>query len=129
MGKSPIKEKILLAEDEESLLRLETILLSSKGYRVTAVTEGRAALASIDADRPDIVILDIMLPDMDGLDVCRMIRANPQTASIPVIILTAKKNSNDVAAGLAAGANAYVTKPFKTAAVIDSIEKLLGGRI
>lgn len=129
MGKSPIKEKILIAEDEESLLRLETILLSSKGYRVTAVTEGRAALASIDADRPDIVILDIMLPDMDGLDVCRMIRANPLTASIPVIILTAKKNSKDVAAGLAAGADAYVTKPFKTAAVIDSIEKLLGGRI
>lgn len=129
MGKSPIKEKILIAEDEESLLRLETILLSSKGYRVTAVTEGRAALAAIDADRPDIVILDIMLPDMDGLDVCRRIRSDPATASIPVIILTGKKNSQDVSAGMAAGADAYVTKPFRTASVIEAIEKLLGERI
>ena len=119
-------KKILIAEDEESLLRLETILLSSKGYSVTAVTDGRSALDSIAADPPDIIILDLMLPDIDGMEICRLVRENPRTSTIPVIMLTAKKSSRDVEAGLRCGADAYITKPFKTAAVIEWIQKLVG---
>ncbi len=120
------KNRILVVEDEESLLKLESILLSSKGYNVTGVMDGKSALEEVMANRPDLVILDIMLPEMDGFEVCRRIKENPATSSIPVVMLTAKKNSQDVARGTEVGANAYLTKPFKSAKVIEVIEELLG---
>lgn len=120
------KNRILVVEDEESLLKLESILLSSKGYNVTGVMDGKAALEEVMAHRPDLVILDIMLPEIDGFEVCRRIKENPATSAIPVVMLTAKKNSQDVARGTEVGANAYLTKPFKSAKVIEVIEELLG---
>jgi len=119
------KNKILVVEDEESLLKLESILFTSKGYSVTGVRDGKSALLAIAADRPDIVVLDIMLPDLDGFDVCRAIKQNPDTASLPVIMLTAKKSSQDLERGKVAGANAYITKPFKSVKVLEVIEGLL----
>jgi twitching motility two-component system response regulator PilG len=121
------KNRILVVEDEESLLKLESILLSSKGYNVTGVMDGKSALEEVMARRPDLVILDIMLPEIDGFEVCRRIRENPATSTIPVVMLTAKKNSQDVARGTEVGANAYLTKPFKSAKVIEVIEELLRG--
>ncbi len=121
------KNRILVVEDEESLLKLESILLSSKGYNVTGVMDGKSALEEVMTNRPDLVILDIMLPEIDGFEVCRRIRENPATSDIPVVMLTAKKNSQDVARGTEVGANAYLTKPFKSAKVIEVIEELLGG--
>jgi DNA-binding response OmpR family regulator len=121
-----MKKKILVVEDEESLLRLESILLSSKGFNVVGVKDGISALAAIPAENPDLVILDIMLPEMDGIEVCRRIKADPATAAIPVVMLTAKKSRQDIDAGTEAGASAYITKPFKTAMVIEVIEGLLG---
>jgi DNA-binding response OmpR family regulator len=120
------KNRILVVEDEESLLKLESILLSSKGYNVTGVMDGKSALEEVMAHRPDLVILDIMLPEIDGFEVCRRIKENPATSAIPVVMLTAKKNSQDVARGTEVGANAYLTKPFKSAKVIEVIEELLG---
>ncbi len=120
------KNRILVVEDEESLLKLESILLSSKGYNVTGVMDGKSALEEVMAHRPDLVILDIMLPEIDGFEVCRRIKENPATSTIPVVMLTAKKNSQDVARGTEVGANAYLTKPFKSAKVIEVIENLLG---
>jgi DNA-binding response OmpR family regulator len=120
------KNRILVVEDEESLLKLESILLSSKGYNVTGVMDGKSALEEVMAHRPDLVILDIMLPEIDGFEVCRRIKENPATSTIPVVMLTAKKNSQDVARGAEVGANAYLTKPFKSAKVIEVIEELLG---
>jgi twitching motility two-component system response regulator PilG len=120
------KNRILVVEDEESLLKLESILLSSKGYNVTGVMDGKSALEEVMANRPDLVILDIMLPEIDGFEVCRRIKENPATCTIPVVMLTAKKNSQDVARGTEVGANAYLTKPFKSAKVIEVIENLLG---
>ena len=119
------KNRILLVEDEESLLKLESILLSSKGYSVTGVMDGRSALEEINARKPDLVVLDIMLPELDGFEVCKRIKENPETADIPVVMLTAKKNSQDYARGMQVGADAYVTKPFKSAQVIELIEGLL----
>lgn len=120
------KGKILVVEDEESLLMLERILLSSKGYSVTGVMDGKSAIEEIAANRPDLVILDIMLPEMDGFEVCRQIKDNPETNAIPVVMLTAKKSNQDVTRGMQVGADAYITKPFKSAKVIEVIEGLIG---
>ena len=122
------KNRILVVEDEESLLKLESILFTSKGYRVTGVRGGKDALLSIAEERPDLVVLDIMLPDMDGFEVCRAIKENPDTSSIPVVMLTAKKSSRDLEAGKSAGADAYITKPFKSVKVLEVIEGLIGNR-
>ncbi len=119
------KNRILIVEDEESLLKLESIILSSKGYNVTGVMDGRSALDEITANPPDLVILDIMLPELDGFEVCRHIKENPATKNIPVVMLTAKKNSQDYARGMEMGADAYMTKPFKSPKVIETIEGLL----
>ena len=119
------KTRILVVEDEESLLKLETILLTTKGYDVTGVADGMAALQVMESNPPDLVILDIMLPEIDGFEVCTRIKANPKTSSIPVVMLTAKKNSQDFTRGLQVGAEAYITKPFKSARVVEVIEGLL----
>lgn len=119
------KKKILIVEDEESLLKLESILLTSRGYEVAGVLNGKAALDHIATDRPDLIILDIMLPEMDGFEVCRHIKANPDTSQIPVIMLTAKKSSQDQKKGLDAGAAAYITKPFKSARIMEIIQGLI----
>jgi twitching motility two-component system response regulator PilG len=119
------KKRILVVEDEESLLKLESILLTSKGYSVTGVMDGKAALASISADPPDLVILDVMLPGIDGFEVCRQIKGNAATKGIPVVMLTAKKSAGDVALGAQVGADAYLTKPFKSAQVMEIISTLL----
>ncbi|GFO61762.1 response regulator [Geomonas silvestris] len=120
------KSKILVVEDEESLLKLESILFTSKGYTVTGVRDGKSALEAIERDRPDVVVLDVMLPDTDGFDICRAIKENPATRSLPVIMLTAKKSSVDLERGKVAGADAYITKPFKSVKVLEVIEGLLG---
>lgn len=122
------RNKILIVEDEESLLKLESILLTSKGYKVTAVTEGHAALREFASERPDLVILDVMLPGIDGYEVCRKIKEDPANSSIPIIMLTARKNTKDLERGLQAGADAYITKPFKSANLVGTIERLLAGQ-
>ena len=119
------KNRILVVEDEESLLKLESILFTSKGYAVTGVRDGKSALEAIAADRPDLVVLDVMLPGQDGFEVCRAIKENPETSSIPVVMLTAKKSSNDLERGRLAGADAYITKPFKSVKVLEVIEGLI----
>jgi twitching motility two-component system response regulator PilG len=121
------KNRILVVEDEESLLKLESILFTSKGYDVTGARDGREALDSIAQSRPDLVVLDVMLPLLDGFEVCRAIKGNPETCAIPVVMLTAKKSSADLERGRVAGADAYLTKPFKSVRVLEVIEGLLKG--
>lgn len=122
------KNRILVVEDEESLLKLESILFTSKGYQVTGVRGGKEALASIAEQAPDLIVLDLMLPDMDGFEVCRHIKENEATRAIPVVMLTAKKSSRDLEHGKQVGADAYITKPFKSVKVLEVIEDLLGGQ-
>lgn len=119
------KNKILIVEDEESLLRLESILLTSKGYEVIGASNGQQALDAVSAHSPDLVLLDIMLPEIDGFEVCNRIKSNPETKQIPVIIVTAKKTGDDMARGEAAGADWYITKPFKSAMVVETIQRFL----
>jgi twitching motility two-component system response regulator PilG len=120
-----MQKKILIVEDEESLLKLESILLTTKGYLVQGATTGLAALEAVAAEPPDLILLDIMLPELDGFEVCERIKHNPETRRIPIILLTARKTSEDVARGDAVGADQYITKPFKSAMVMETIERLL----
>jgi twitching motility two-component system response regulator PilG len=119
------KSRILIIEDEESLLRLLTILLTSRGYRVIGVQEGSAGLAEMERTSFDLVLLDLMLPGLDGFEVCRSIKENPETRHIPVVILTARKGSADLERGLGLGADAYITKPFKSSRVMETVAELL----
>ncbi|RLB70304.1 MAG: two-component system response regulator [Deltaproteobacteria bacterium] len=120
-----MQKKILIVEDEESLLKLESILLTTKGYLVQGATTGLAALEAIASETPDLILLDIMLPELDGFEVCKQIKKNPQTRHIPIIFLSAKKTPEDLARSKEVGGDQYITKPFKSARVMEAIEKLL----
>ena len=120
-----IKKKILVVEDEETLLELESILLTVKGYEVEGVMDGQAALEAVAVMKPDLVLLDIMLPKIDGFEVCRRVKANEGTQHIPVILLTGKKDKEAFAMGEEAGADWFLTKPFKSAMLIESINRFL----
>ena len=119
------KKKVLIVEDEESLLKLESILLTSKGYDVRGVSNGQEALDAIAEEKPDLVLLDIMLPEIDGFEVCQRVKDDPETRDIPVIMLTAKKSREDMARGEKVGADWYITKPFKSVMVIETIQRFL----
>ena len=119
------KKKILVVEDEESLLKLQSILLTIRGYTVEGVMDGQAALEAVETMNPDLILLDIMLPKIDGFEVCRQIKANEATRHIPVVMLTAKKSMEDRVMGKQAGADMYITKPYKTSIVIETIQRLL----
>ena len=121
------KKRILIVEDEESLLKLETILLTVKGYEVVGALNAVEAFDNLSKSAFDLVLLDIMLPDLDGFEVCKRIKLAPETAHIKVVMLTAKKSPDDQAKGLASGASAYLTKPFKSAMIMEVIEKVLCG--
>jgi twitching motility two-component system response regulator PilG len=88
--------------------------------------DGMSALKEARRIRPDLVILDIMLPQMDGFEVCRQLKGDPITAHIPVVMLTAKKNSQDMMSGQRAGCDAYITKPFKSSKILETIQHFLG---
>ena len=118
-------KKILIVEDDESVLKLESILLSTKGYLVYGAMNGVAALNDIAVDPPDLIILDIMLPELDGFEVCKRIKMNPETRHIPIIFLSARNTSKDIFRGKQAGCDQYITKPFKSAKFIDAIKLLL----
>ncbi|MBN1140373.1 MAG: response regulator [Deltaproteobacteria bacterium] len=119
------RKKILIVEDETHLLKLETVLLAAKGYQVMGVGDGLEALGAIKEFRPDLVLLDIMLPGIDGFEVCRRIRGDSETRAIPVVMLTAKGSSADFCRGKEAGADRYLTKPFKTSAVVEAVQNCL----
>ncbi len=119
------KKRVLVVEDEESLLKLETILLTVKGFEVIGAFTGKMAIDKIGVEEFDLVLLDIMLPDIDGFEVCRQIRKDPRTATVPVIMLTGKKSQEDHDKGVLCGANAYLVKPFKSAMIIEQINRLI----
>ncbi len=116
---------ILIVEDEESLLKLESILLTAKGYRVIGASDGSEALEALTKEKPDLVLLDVMLPRLDGFEVCKNIKSNPETRSIPVVMLTSLKSREDYTKALRAGADAYLTKPFKALQLVETIKSML----
>lgn len=119
------KEKILVVDDEEDILELVRYNLVKDGYRVTCVSSGEQAIQKLREETPNVILLDLMLPGMDGLDVCKKLRTNPATAGIPIIMITAKGEDADIVTGLELGADDYLTKPFSPRVLLARIRAIL----
>jgi phosphate regulon transcriptional regulator PhoB len=117
--------RVLVVEDEPDIRDLLAFHLERDGYQVTRATTGREALRQLRAAPPDLVILDLMLPELDGLEVCRRLRADPATAALPVIMLTAKGDEVDRVVGLEMGADDYVVKPFSPKEMLARVRAVL----
>ena len=118
--------KVLIADDEQNIVISLDFLLRREGFEVLVAADGEEALAKIRSDRPDLVLLDVMMPKMNGFDVCQALRADPELASIRVLMLTAKGRDTEVTKGLGLGADAYMTKPFSTKELVVKVRALLG---
>lgn len=124
MGVSTHK-KVLIVEDEQDILQLVTHYLEKEGFRPITATSGLDALKKVKEEKPDLVVLDLMLPEMDGLEVCKRLRSMPGTALLPILMLTAKAEEADTIVGLELGADDYVTKPFSPKALVARVKALL----
>jgi two-component system, OmpR family, alkaline phosphatase synthesis response regulator PhoP len=116
---------ILIADDDANIVLALRYLMERAGYRVTVATDGEAALAAVTAERPDLVLLDVMMPRRNGNDVAKAIRGDRSLAATRIVMLTAKGLPAERNRGLAAGADAYVTKPFAIRDVMDEVRRLL----
>ncbi|HEX2947989.1 MAG TPA: response regulator transcription factor [Armatimonadota bacterium] len=118
-------ERILVVDDEEDILELMQYVLSKNGYAVTCVESGEDAIATARNLLPDMIFLDIMLPGVDGLDVCKILKKNSETAGVPIIMLTARGEEADIVTGLELGADDYITKPFSPRVLLARLRATL----
>ena len=117
--------KVLIADDEPNILISLEFLMKREGHQVVVARDGDEALAAIRRERPDLVLLDVMMPGKTGFDVCAAVRADESLAATKIVLLTAKGRDTDVAKGTALGADAYVTKPFSTKELAARVRELL----
>jgi two-component system alkaline phosphatase synthesis response regulator PhoP len=120
--------RILIAEDEPNIVISLEFLLREAGHEVTVASNGADAIELARKLRPDLVVLDVMLPSVDGFEVCRHLRGNSATRDARILMLTARGRQGEMDKGLAAGANAYMTKPFATKELMDTVARLLKDR-
>ncbi len=120
-----MKQKILVVDDEPVLLDTLVYNLQQEGYQVITAADGGSALEATRSERPDLIILDVMLPEMDGLEVCRQLRSEKSSATIPILMLTARGEEIDKVIGLEIGADDYVTKPFGRRELLSRVRALL----
>jgi two-component system, OmpR family, alkaline phosphatase synthesis response regulator PhoP len=121
-------KRVLVVDDEEDLLELIRYNLAKEGFDVRTAATGEDALAALEKVDVELVLLDLMLPGMDGLAVCRAVKADPKTADVPIIMVTAKGEEADVVKGLALGADDYVTKPFSPKVLVARVSAVLRRR-
>ncbi|MBI5125678.1 MAG: response regulator, partial [Planctomycetes bacterium] len=119
------KKEILVVEDEKDLTELIKYTLEKEGFQVFSASNGEEGLKLVQRKRPALVLLDLMLPVIDGLEVCRRIKKDPQTAATPVVILTVKDAEADIVSGLEVGADDYITKPFSPRVLIARVRAIL----
>jgi DNA-binding response OmpR family regulator len=117
---------VLIVDDELSLLVPLQFLMEKAGYTAKLAQSGKEAIEKVSRFSPDLILLDIMLPDLDGYEIYHMIRRRPEWAAIRIIFLTAKNREADMAKGLAMGADAYITKPFSNRELLETIQSLIG---
>lgn len=117
--------KILIVDDEKDIVDLISYNLEKEGFSTAKAYDGETALHSIKKQKPDLMILDLMMPKMNGLDVCKSVRRNPETAGLPIIMVTAKSDEVDKVTGLEVGADDYVTKPFSVKELIARVRSVL----
>jgi DNA-binding response OmpR family regulator len=119
-------KKIVIADDEPNIVISLEFLMQRSGYEVKTAGDGEAALKLVSDFRPDLILLDIMLPLKSGYEVCQKIRENPELKGTKVVMITAKGRDIEVTKGLALGADAYITKPFSTQDLLGNVKRLLG---
>jgi two-component system, OmpR family, alkaline phosphatase synthesis response regulator PhoP len=119
------RKRILVVDDEIYIVHILEFSLTMEGYQVLTASDGEEALSVIEQERPDLVVLDIMMPKLDGYEVCRRLRQDEQFQNLPVILLSAKGRPIDREAGLEAGADDYITKPFSPRKLLEKMRELL----
>ena len=120
-----VKKRILLIEDEVDMVYAVTLQLEAINYEVLSATDGQTGLDMARKEKPDLIILDLMLPKMDGYKVCRMLKFDERYKKIPIIMFTARVQDQDKKLGQEVGADAYITKPFDSKTLLDKISALL----
>ena len=117
--------KVLVVDDDPVIVRLLEVNFEMEGFEVVTAVDGAEGVEKARAERPDIVVSDVMMPKLNGLELCTALKAGDDTRTIPVVLLSAKAQVTDIRAGLDAGADDYVTKPFEPLDLIDRVNKLL----
>jgi DNA-binding response OmpR family regulator len=123
-----MSRKILIADDEPNIVISLEYLMKREGYTVIVARDGQEALDAIARDKPDLVLLDVMMPQKSGFEVCQAVRASEELQATKILMLTAKGRETDVVKGLALGADAYMTKPFSTRELVQKVAELLGAQ-
>ena len=123
------KGKILVVDDEIYIVHILDFSLGMEGYEVVTALDGEQALERVASEKPDLIVLDIMMPKLDGYEVCRAVKSNPATKNVPVILLSAKGRNVDQKLGFDVGADDYITKPFSPRKLVERINQLLGQAI
>jgi two-component system, OmpR family, alkaline phosphatase synthesis response regulator PhoP len=121
-------KKILAVDDEKNIRLLVEINLKRAGYEVVTASDGEEALEKVKSEKPDLVVLDVMMPRKDGFEVLRTLRADPSTMELPVIMLTAKAQDADVFRGWQSGADTYLTKPFNPMELLTFVKRILASQ-
>ncbi len=121
------KSTVMVVDDDPDLVDILRARLEHREFNVMGVYSGSQALAGLEMQKPNLIVLDIMMPEMDGLEVLRRLKAAPETSSIPIILLTALDGDEDISTGYKMGADHYITKPFKSAHLMTVIDHLLSG--
>jgi DNA-binding response OmpR family regulator len=119
-------KRILVVDDEPNIVLSLEFLMRRAGFEVEVARDGREALAALEGEPPDLLLLDVMMPEFDGFEVCEKIRARPEWASTKIVMLTARGREAERERGMTLGADAYVTKPFSTRDLVERIKRLLG---
>src|SRR3989339_525074 len=119
--------QILVVDDEKTIRDLVAFRLEYHGHQVVTAENGKDALAKLAEKVPDLVVLDVMMPDMTGIEVCKLIKKEPKWAGVKVLLLTAKSRKQDEEEGLAAGADSFMAKPFRANLLLEKIEELVNG--
>jgi DNA-binding response OmpR family regulator len=119
-------KRILVVDDEPNIVLSLDFLMRRAGFEVEVARDGREALAALEGEPPDLLLLDVMMPEFDGFEVCEKIRARPEWASTKIVMLTARGREAERERGMTLGADAYVTKPFSTRDLVERIKRLLG---
>ena len=122
-----MSKKVLIADDEPNIVLSLEFLMKREGHAVSVARDGPSALEAIRAGRPDLVLLDVMMPGLSGFEVCQAVRADEALAGVKILMLSAKGRDTDIAKGNAMGADAYMTKPFSTRELAEKVRELLGG--
>lgn len=123
-----MSKKILLVDDEENIVMMVKARLQGNGYDVIVAMDGQEALQKARTENPDLIILDVMLPKMDGFKVCRMLKSDESYKHIPIILFSARTQSSDLEIGRQQGADDYITKPFQPAFLLEKIQSLLASK-